>query len=231
VRRRRREPQNLGELSERDVFNVIRFVRHDYSIDDQRIYLMGHSMGGMGTLHLGAKYPELWAALAPMSPGITWEPDDLAQKLQPLPVLVVTGGQDWITPVEPVRRLVAAMRNVGMDIIYRELEGSGHGAPTYRADVMAEIFDFFDARRRAEPAPDISGPIISTPAKPASKPLVVQQHRGSRGGLPRLLQVLAFVSRRTLKLELFGWSIFYSVKHGFNTAAWTLCGRAVLCTL
>ena len=40
------DPDNLGELSEGDVFNVLKIVREDYQIDSNRIYLMGHSMGG-----------------------------------------------------------------------------------------------------------------------------------------------------------------------------------------
>ena len=46
-------PANLGELSEKDVMNVLALVRKEYSIDDKRIYLIGHSMGGGGTWHLG----------------------------------------------------------------------------------------------------------------------------------------------------------------------------------
>ena len=64
------DPENLGELSEKDVMNVLALVREDFTIDEKRIYLMGHSMGGGGTWHLGLKYPELWAGLAPIAPAI-----------------------------------------------------------------------------------------------------------------------------------------------------------------
>ena len=42
---------------------VLARVRQHYKIDDSRIYLMGHSMGAIGTWFLGAKYPDIWAAL------------------------------------------------------------------------------------------------------------------------------------------------------------------------
>src|SRR5262249_15425900 len=42
------DPKNLPELSEKDVMNVFDIVRKDYTIDPDRTYLMGHSMGGGG---------------------------------------------------------------------------------------------------------------------------------------------------------------------------------------
>src|SRR5207249_1405767 len=35
-------PANLGELSEKDVMNVLALVRKEFTIDDKRIYLIGH---------------------------------------------------------------------------------------------------------------------------------------------------------------------------------------------
>ena len=51
-------------LSEADVLNVIESFRKTYKVDDNRIYLLGHSMGAAGAWHLGAKFPDRWAALA-----------------------------------------------------------------------------------------------------------------------------------------------------------------------
>src|SRR5215831_11943318 len=45
------DPPNMGELSELDVMNVLALVRKEFNIDPNRIYLMGHSMGGGGTWH------------------------------------------------------------------------------------------------------------------------------------------------------------------------------------
>ena len=89
------DPENIGELSELDVMNVLDLVRKDFTIDSNRIYLMGHSMGGGGTWYLGMKHPELWAAIAPAAPAIFSSPDDLV-KLKNTPVIVVQG--DEIAP-------------------------------------------------------------------------------------------------------------------------------------
>jgi len=52
-------PANLGALSEEDVLNVLKRVRADYNVDDHRIYLIGQSMGGGGTLYIGSKYADI----------------------------------------------------------------------------------------------------------------------------------------------------------------------------
>ena len=59
------DPDNLGELSEKDVLNVLGIIQEEFSIDENRIYLMGHSMGGGGTIHIGTTYPEIWAGPRP----------------------------------------------------------------------------------------------------------------------------------------------------------------------
>ncbi len=41
-------------------------MKKHYAIDSDRIYLTGHSMGAIGTWHLAPKYPDVWAALAPL---------------------------------------------------------------------------------------------------------------------------------------------------------------------
>ena len=61
-------PENLGALSEQDVMNVFEIVRGEFNIDEDRMYLWGHSMGGAGTYHLAATHPDLWAALGVAAP-------------------------------------------------------------------------------------------------------------------------------------------------------------------
>ena len=46
---------------------MLRLMKAAYNVDESRIYLIGHSMGAIGTWALGAKYPQTWAALVPFS--------------------------------------------------------------------------------------------------------------------------------------------------------------------
>ena len=70
---------------------VLSRVRKDYRINESRIYLMGHSMGAIGTWAIAAKYPDIWAALAPFS-GLG-NPATI-ERMKHIPQIVVHGDAD-----------------------------------------------------------------------------------------------------------------------------------------
>jgi poly(3-hydroxybutyrate) depolymerase len=129
------------ELSELDVMQVLDIVRHEYKVDDKRIYLMGHSMGGFGTWFLGQKYIDTWAAIAPMS-GINengFKELDF-RKLARIPVMVAVGEQETDTVVTS-KKAVAALKAAGGVAAYVEIEGGTHGSMV--APSTARIMEFF----------------------------------------------------------------------------------------
>ena len=46
------EAAKVREASEKDVMTVVAMIRKEFNVDERRIYLMGHSMGGAGTYYL-----------------------------------------------------------------------------------------------------------------------------------------------------------------------------------
>ncbi len=143
------DPENLGDLSEKDVMNVLGIVRDEFNVDPNRVYLMGHSMGGGGTWHLGIKYPEIWAGLGPVAPAIYASPDAL-EAITHIPVIVVQGTEDRLVPVRGTRSWTAKMEELDMDYEYIEVEGGGHiDVITPNLENMGRIFAFFNARRKS----------------------------------------------------------------------------------
>ena len=63
-----------------DVFEAIEAVKRNYKIDPDRIVLWGFSMGGAGTWHLAAHYPDRWCAA---SPGAGFADTRRYQNIQP----------------------------------------------------------------------------------------------------------------------------------------------------
>ena len=147
---RRWDPMNLGELSEKDVINVLEIVRGEFNVDSKRIYLMGHSMGGGGTWHIGIKFPDIWAGLAPIAPATFRSPDDLA-KIKTTPVILVQGDKDRLVPVRGARRWAAKMKELGMTHEYIEVKDGNHIKPAITQ--LPAIFEFF-ARHAKEVEPD-----------------------------------------------------------------------------
>ena len=142
------DPANLGELSEKDVLNVLGLVRQEFNVDSKRIFLMGHSMGGGGTWYLGTKHADIWAALAPAAPAIYTSPDVLVSVAK-LPVIVVQGEQDALVDVKNTRKWVEKMKELGMKYTYIEVPGGDHMTVIARnPENMKKVFDTFAQAKR-----------------------------------------------------------------------------------
>jgi predicted peptidase len=98
-------------------------MKANYNVDESRVYLIGHSMGAIGTWALGAKYPATWAALAAFAG--TGSPA-LAERMKGIPQFVVHGDNDPTVNVSGSRNMTAALKKAGSDVTYIEVPGGGH---------------------------------------------------------------------------------------------------------
>ncbi|HXG87536.1 MAG TPA: PHB depolymerase family esterase [Vicinamibacterales bacterium] len=134
------------EFSEQDVMQVLARMRRDFKVDDSRIFLMGHSMGAIGTWFLAAKYPDIWAALGTFAG--TGAPTSVV-RMKHIPQFVVHGDNDPTVPVGGSRGMVAEMKTQEVDHVYIEVPGGGH------SDVvvpnLAGMFEFFATKKKQNP--------------------------------------------------------------------------------
>jgi poly(3-hydroxybutyrate) depolymerase len=135
------DPPNLRELSEKDVMNVLDIVRKEFNVDENRIYLMGHSMGGAGTLYLGVKYASIWAALAPVAPAAFGLNPDSLEKIKDMPIIFVHGDADEMVPVANTRQWIERAKELNMTYEYNEMAGISHG-PVITAS-LPSVYEFF----------------------------------------------------------------------------------------
>lgn len=146
----RSTPPTLREYSEKDVMNVLALMRAEFDIDENRIYLMGSSMGGAGALYLAVKHPHLWAAVAAGAPPIRRTSETITNfaAIRHMPVMLVHGDRDALVAVDVSRRLANLMQELGMTYEYREIPGGSHpnaidmGAPW--------MISFFERHEKAE---------------------------------------------------------------------------------
>ena len=140
------QPENLSELSEKDVMNVLAMMQEEFDVDPDRIYLTGHSMGGAGTIFLGSKHADIFAAIAPVAPAAFSMTDNRAEILGRLndagvPVMIVHGADDELVPADLARTWTATMEEIGMEHEYVELPGVTHG-PVITIS-QEHVYEFF----------------------------------------------------------------------------------------
>jgi poly(3-hydroxybutyrate) depolymerase len=143
--------EQIQKWSEQDVMNVLGMARKEFNVDPRRIYLTGHSMGGAGTLFLGAKHAELWAAIAPVAPASFMMNDTRAQILGKIrdagvPVLLLTGDADEVVPPANTRLWAQTLKELDMEHAYIEQPGVTHG-PVITTS-QKEVFAFFARHAR-----------------------------------------------------------------------------------
>ncbi len=130
--------------SGKDVIDVLDLVQKVYPVDASRIYLMGHSMGGGGTVAVGFDNASRFAALAPIA---GFGGASQLEKAKDMPLFIGQGDQDALVPVARARQFHRAAVDLGMpDVKYVERKGTGHIAIV--DEVMDQAFDWFDSHKK-----------------------------------------------------------------------------------
>lgn len=115
-------------------------VISEHNVDQKRVYLTGLSMGGYGTWALAARYPNKFAAVAPVCGG--GDPRT-ANKLLEIPIWAFHGDADRVVPLSETTKMVDAIEEQGgKKIKLTVYEGVDHNSwsPTYSND---ELFKWF----------------------------------------------------------------------------------------
>jgi predicted esterase len=127
----------VSELSEIDTMRVLELVRKEFNIDDNRIFLMGHSMGGAGAMYIGEKYAPLWAAVACIAGFGSPDPNG---KLKDTPLYFTAGSKDTLGAMG--RTSAEQLKAAGLDVQWKEIPDLDHGSII--AGSMPDVFKFFN---------------------------------------------------------------------------------------
>lgn len=161
-------PFTSSELSEIDAMTLLALIRGKYTIDNDRIYLMGHSMGGAGTYYLGAKYNEIWAGIAPLSGANGIRDAAAAERYKAIPTLIMHGEKDSIVPVQTSRHAAMLLAQQGSQQLYLEFPGKDHEFWIRRgAENMEKVFLFFSTVSKRTNKGPITAEMAAMPARPA----------------------------------------------------------------
>lgn len=126
------------------LINLLDDIVARYDVDTERIYLTGLSMGGYGTWDLSCRYPERFAAIAPICGGGSL---GRACNLKNVPVWAFHGAKDKVVPVARSAEMVNAVKACGGDAKLTVYPDTGHDCWTVTYD-NKELYDWFLEHRK-----------------------------------------------------------------------------------
>ena len=139
-------PQNPGEWwKPKKINDILEWVMARYNGDRNRVYVLGMSLGGYGTLDFVGTYPEKVAAAIGLCGGSTL--DDV-EKMGELPLWIVHGTRDNRVGISRSQRVVAGIQKSGDASLLRYdwMEGKNH-SDLARFFYMPETYEWLFSHR------------------------------------------------------------------------------------
>lgn len=96
------------------------------NVDPERVYVMGLSMGGMGTFEAVYRKPQMFAAALPICGGGDTKMYD--QRVRPVRFWVFHGAVDEVVDVKLSRDMVKRLKDLDVDVQYTEYPNVNHNS-------------------------------------------------------------------------------------------------------
>ena len=137
-----------GEPSEpmRLLMQLLDELPKDFSLDANRFYLTGLSMGGFGVWDLLVRRPQMFAAAIPICGGAD---NDTAQQIKHIPIWTFHGDVDTVVWPARTRDMVGALQALNAPVKYTEYPGVGHNSWD-KAYAEPGLFDWLLAQRKKD---------------------------------------------------------------------------------
>lgn len=137
-----------GAWNPRRVMNILEWSEDHYPIDTNRVYVIGMSLGGYGTIGFAGTYPDKVAAAVAMCGG-----GDLKDYsgLREVPLWIIHGTGDSAVSWKASKRVVDEMKKTGeaprVQVTY--LKGADHGRPA-RCFYIHKTYDWLFSHSLAD---------------------------------------------------------------------------------
>ncbi len=142
------------------VHGILRYLKTQLNIDDDRVYVTGGSDGGSGSYHFALTRPSEFGAFVPiigmMSVGsFMTNQGAYVVNLANRPIFAANTDKDKLYPAKEMRKYVSLALDAGADIIYKEFNGFGHDEVCIEGD-LEFTYDFLKRHPRDPFAPHIT---------------------------------------------------------------------------
>ena len=121
-------PQNPGGAWNPNKINdVLEWTKKHYAMDSTRVYVIGMSLGGYGTLDFAGTYPDKVAAAMALCGGCSLKD---VSGLGKVPLWIMHGTADRAVPISQSKTVVGQLQKTSNDkrLRYDWLKGASHGA-------------------------------------------------------------------------------------------------------
>jgi poly(3-hydroxybutyrate) depolymerase len=131
---------------------IVELVRAEHAVDDNRIYLFGHSGGAVYALALAVIDSEYFAATAVHAGALS--PDrfsSVASAKRRMPIAIWVGDHDIFFPVDVVKMTKEVFESNGFHVELSILTNEGHNYESGAGDVNTKAWEFFRRTRLGQP--------------------------------------------------------------------------------
>ncbi|MDB4358295.1 prolyl oligopeptidase family serine peptidase [bacterium] len=122
-------PQSTGLWDETHLRMIQAVIAELPAVDKDRIYMMGHSMGGHGSNILIQLAPKYFAAIAPSAGTGLKRTEEFIDpsKMKDVPIWAFHGDQDKVCPYDRNLKLFNELKELGGNMKLTTFKGDGHG--------------------------------------------------------------------------------------------------------
>ncbi len=210
-------PQNPGGAWKPSmIMDAVNWVSENYQVDTNRIYVLGMSLGGYGTIDFAATYPDkIAAAMAICGGGTVKNLEDLNS----IPLWILHGTADKAVPISHSDKVVEAMKKNGdaTRLIYTRLKGLNHGRPA-RIFYLNETYEWLFLHSLQDEGRPVNKDFLITPERLQT----AYRDLGRRGHLPVSSSVNKLESETQQQKEVaskIASAQYYKVRSGDNLSS------------
>ena len=121
------------------LINLLDEIEASYHVDTDRVYLTGLSMGGFGSWALASKYPDRFAAIAPICGGGMMI---MVPGLTDIPIWAFHGAKDKVVPLKESEEMVKMIKARGGNAKLTVYPEAGHDSWTETYN-NPDLYDWF----------------------------------------------------------------------------------------
>jgi pimeloyl-ACP methyl ester carboxylesterase len=107
------------------LYRMEQYLKKEYRVNNDKVYLTGLSMGGYGTWDLAMKHPEEFAAIAPICGG---GDASTAWKLRNIPIWCFHGAKDNVVPLAASENMVKAAKEYNTKVKFTVYPNANHNS-------------------------------------------------------------------------------------------------------